>query len=100
MEPIVIGAFITGAVGIVTGLLTFQSTRLSIKTQRRQADNQNTLDSVNLRLEHWTELVTSLREEIARQDAVIEIERGRNEALQETIDHLRERLQSGESDES
>lgn len=96
MEPIVIVAFVTGIVGIVTGLLTFQATRLSTKAQEQQSDNQTTLASVNMRLEHWTELVESLREEIDRQDKIIEIERGRNEALRETIEALRAKLREND----
>lgn len=98
MEPIVVVAFVTGFVGIVTGLLTFQATRLTTKAEKKQAENQHALDTVNVRLEHWTDLVDSLREEIDRQDRIIEIERGRNEALHETIQSLRARL-SLENDE-
>lgn len=89
LDPIVITAFITGLVGIVTGLMTIRATRMTEETKQKQADNAATLSSVEVRLNHWTELVDSLHEEITRLERQCEIERGRNEALQETIDSLR-----------
>lgn len=96
MEPIIVVALISGVVGIVTGLLTFRATRLTTQAESKQVENKNKIDSVQFRLDHWTELVADLRAEIDRKDKVIEIEIGRNQALQETIDHLREKYKSGE----
>lgn len=95
MDPLVIAAFITGIVGIVTGLLTLRATRETEETKQRQADNAAEIDTVQLRLDHWSELVEAQANELARKDKALEIERGRNEALRETIEVLRERLEKG-----
>lgn len=88
-DPIVVVAFISGVVGIVTGLLTLRATKVTEETKRAQVKNTKEIDSVQLRLDHWTELVESLRSEIERKDRDLELKDAKIDALYQTIEHLR-----------
>lgn len=96
MEPIVIVALISGTVGIITGVLTFRATRLTNEAELKQAENKTEIDSVQFRLDHWTELVAELRTEIDRKNKIIELEQAKNQALRETVTHLRDKYESGD----
>jgi len=92
VDTVIIAALIAAVSAIITGALALRATRAQEQTKQLQVEHQNELDSVKLRVEAWSELVDNLRQETIRKEKELEIERGKNVALQETIDYLRERL--------
>lgn len=82
MEPIVVVAIISGIGGLAASTVTLYTAYVSRQTQNKQIESTEKIDAMQLRLDGWTDLVGSLREELDREQA-------KNAALLRELDECR-----------